>query len=102
MMLHGWQRIHLTVNDQKNINVHSSTIPMITFIRCNIRFFLKKTTCAKDTGEENEIMLMESIHVYRFNRQKFPFFGRFKIMEEQKLTCYIDFFQTVEDLLNLL
>lgn len=102
MMLQGWQRIHLTVNDQQNINVHSSTIPMITFIRCNIRFFLKNKQHAKDTGEENEIMLMESIHVYRFNRQKFPFFGRFKIMEEQKLTCYIDFFQTVEDLLNLL
>lgn len=67
-----------------------------------IYVFFLKTTCAKDTGEENEIMLMESIHVYRFNRKKFPFFGRFKIMEEQKLTCYIDFFQTVEDLLNLL
>lgn len=46
--------------------------------------FFQKKTCAKDTGEENEIMLMESIHVYRFDRQKFSFIGRFKIMEGQK------------------
>lgn len=46
--------------------------------------FLKKKTCAKDTGEENEIMLMESTHVYRFDRQKFSFIGRFEIMEGQK------------------
>lgn len=44
--------------------------------------FFKKIICVKDIGEENEIMLMESIYVYRFNRKKFFFFGRFKIMEE--------------------
>lgn len=39
---------------------------MIIFIWCNM--FLKKKICVKDIGEENEIMLMESIYVYRFDR----------------------------------